>query len=203
MNIASMVKSGCIITDAGSTKQEICATADKYLPSDVFFVGGHPMAGSEATGVDAARSDLFENAAYILTKTGNTNISAFETMHQLIGQLNSRIMVMDPDTHDRSVSVISHLPHITDVAELYARDNPMIYEMIAGSFRDMTRIAGSSPELWRDICMTNSSNISEAASVFKKYLSEGIVFTEENNADAFQKWFSNAKTIRDTHITKK
>ena len=207
-HLSSMVKPRCIITDAGSTKQEICQTADEYLPSDVFFVGGHPMAGSEATGVDAGRADLFENAAYIITKTDNTNMSAFETMHQAIKQLGSRIMVMDPESHDRCVSVISHLPHIIaaaliDIADHYAQENPLIYDMIAGSFRDMTRVAGSSPELWRDICMTNSANISEAASIFKKFLNEGIALTDDKKANDFEKWFANAKVVRDTHIAKK
>lgn len=205
--IGEMVKPGCIITDAGSTKHEICLAADACLPSGVFFVGGHPMAGSETVGVDAARVDLFENAAYILTKTAKTNPCAFESIQAVIRKLGSRILVMDPESHDRCVSVISHLPHIVaaaliDMAEFYARDNPVIYDMIAGSFRDMTRVAGSSPELWRDICMSNSANISDAADVFRRFLNEGVSLTENKQADDFEKWFSHAKSIRDIHITK-
>lgn len=207
-SIGAMVKPGCIIADAGSTKHEICITAETSLPSDVFFVGGHPMAGSEAAGVDAARVDLFENAAYILAKTENTDMCAFETMQAIIRKLKSRLLIMDPVSHDRCVSVISHLPHIiaaalTDMAEYYAESNPRLYDMIGGSFRDMTRVAGSAPELWRDICMTNSANISEAASVFRKFLDEGVSLTENKKAEDFEKWFSNAKSIRDTHITKR
>ncbi|MHB1459210.1 MAG: prephenate dehydrogenase [Armatimonadota bacterium] len=206
--LGSMVKSGCIITDAGSTKKEICGAADANLPDDVFFIGGHPMAGSEAAGVDAARVDLFENAAYILAKTETTDSSTFEIMQSIIRKFGSKILVMSPESHDRCVSVISHLPHIiaaalTEMAESYAKDNPLIYDMIAGSFRDMTRVAGSSPELWRDICMTNSANISKAASVFKKFLNDGVTLTEDNNAEDFEKWFAKAKLIRDSHIAKK
>lgn len=195
---AKHAKPGCVTTDAGSTKGEICRGVD-----DSRFVGGHPMAGSEATGVEAASPDLFINAAYVLTPTKRTNPDALALVRGLGEAVGSRVIVMDPETHDRCVAVISHLPHLLAIALVSLAEDrsirdPQVLELIAGSFRDMTRVAGSSPELWRDICMTNADAIKEAAAAFQRLLEEGVRLIESKDAQAFDSWFSSAKKLRDS-----
>lgn len=198
-------KSGCIITDAGSTKKEICADADSILPDRLHFVGGHPMAGSEAAGIEVARPDLFENAAYILTPSSITDNEALGKIRLTAEKIGSNVLQMDPETHDRCAAVISHLPHIIaaaliGLADDYAVNDPQIFDMIAGSFKDMTRVAGSSPELWRDICISNSDGISEAAGRFANQLNQGLQAVIHKDAQAFENWFQRSKDIRDLHI---
>ena len=195
---AERAKPGCVITDAGSAKSEICRGAD-----DPRFVGGHPMAGSEETGVEAANPDLFVNAAYVLTPTDRTNPDALELMQRLAQAIGSRLIVMDPETHDRCVAVISHLPHLiaatlVKLAGDRSREDHQLFELIAGSFRDMTRVAGSSPVLWRDICLANHEAIRAAADVFHRLLEEGVSLAESKDGEAFEDWFSSAKELRDS-----
>ena len=198
---AKHAKPGCVITDAGSTKAEICRGVDGPR-----FVGGHPMAGSEETGVEAANPALFINAAYVLTPTKRTNPDALALVRGLAEAVGSRVIVMDPETHDRCVAVISHLPHLlaialVSLAEDRSTRDPQVLELIAGSFRDMTRVAGSSPELWRDICMTNADAIKEAAVRFQSLLDEGVKLVESGDAPAFEEWFRHGKDFRQSLIT--
>lgn len=198
---AKHAKPDCIITDAGSTKGEICRGAD-----DPRFVGGHPMAGSEETGVEAANPDLFVNAAYVLTPTELTKPGALALVKSLAESIGSRVIVMDPETHDRCVAVISHLPHLIAaslvlLAKDQSRQDQQVFDLIAGSFRDMTRVAGSSPELWRDICLTNPNAIRSAADAFQRLLDEGLKFVESGDAQAFEDWFASAKEVRDSLFT--
>ncbi|MHB0997889.1 MAG: prephenate dehydrogenase [Armatimonadota bacterium] len=201
--IAELAKPGCIITDAGSTKSEICKGADCLTPSNVYFVGGHPMAGSEAAGIEFANPGLFVNATYVLTPTEYTNLDALCKMRVISESIGSKVVEMDPETHDRCAAVISHLPHIiaaamVSLAHSYSSDNPQIFDLIAGSFRDMTRVAGSSPDLWRDICMSNPDGIAEAAERFKVQLDQGLTAVNNKDSESFYHWFENAKNIKDT-----
>lgn len=197
---AKYSKKRCVITDAGSTKGEVCRGVD-----DPRFVGGHPMAGSEAAGVEAANSDLFVNAAYVLTPTERTNAEALALARRLAEGIGSRVIVMDPESHDRSVAVISHLPHLIAAALVtlagdQSRQDRQIFDLIAGSFRDMTRVASSSPVLWRDICLTNPEAIRAAADAFQRLLEEGVRLAESKDGQAFEDWFSSAKGLRDSLI---
>ncbi|MDI6829180.1 MAG: prephenate dehydrogenase/arogenate dehydrogenase family protein, partial [Armatimonadota bacterium] len=176
---AMAAKSGCIITDAGSTKTKICKDADKIIRKDVYFIGGHPMAGSEMTGVEAANPDLFVNAAYVLTPTSTSEPNATAVVRAIAEAIGARVIVMEPEIHDRCVAAISHLTHIiaaalVSLAHEYSLKNPQILDLVAGSFRDMTRVASSSPVLWRDICMTNIEEIQNAAASFKEHLAQGL-----------------------------
>ncbi len=206
--IVPHVKPGCIITDAGSTKAEISRGTDTLSRPDVHFVGGHPMAGSEAAGVEAARSDLFVNASYVLTPTEQTSADALALMRGLAEGIGSRVIVMDPEAHDRCAAVISHLPHLiaaalVSLAQEHSKNDPQVFDLIAGSFRDMTRVASSSPELWRDICLTNADGIRAATDTFVRLLSQGVGLVESKDGEAFQEWFASAKQTRDEIIKPK
>lgn len=201
--IVRYAKAGCVITDAGSTKAEICRGADDLMKEGISFVGGHPMAGSESVGVDAANPDLFVNAAYVLTPTKDTNPDALALVHGLAEGIGSRIIVMDPESHDRCAAVISHLPHLiaaalVSLAQSQSLTDPQVFDLIAGSFRDMTRVASSSPVLWRDICLTNPEAIRTSAETFKRLLDEGVKLIQSGDGDAFEKWFASAKEVRDS-----
>lgn len=194
---ARHMKKGCVITDAGSTKGEICR--ESGAP---WFIGGHPMAGSEQTGVQAGSPDLFVGATYVLTPTEATDPNALALMRSLAEDIGSRVVVMDPEAHDECVAVISHLPHLMAaalvmLAEDRSAGNPDVLQLIAGSFRDMTRVAGSSPELWRDICMTNPHAIARSAAEFKRLLDQGLGLIESNDRAGFEAWFKKGKDFRD------
>jgi prephenate dehydrogenase len=167
------------------------------------FVGGHPMAGSEAAGVEAARADLFVDAAYVLTPTEHTDPRSVELMRAFAEGIGSRVIVTSPEAHDRCVAVISHLPHLIASALIHivqerAAKEPEILEMIAGSFRDMTRVAGSSPVLWRDICLSNAESLREAVKLFEGSLADGMDAVLAGDGAAFEQWFDDGKKARDS-----
>jgi prephenate dehydrogenase len=204
---SDVMKPGSIITDAGSTKAAICAAADELAGSEVSFIGGHPMAGSEIAGVEAADADLFEGAAYVLTPTDRTDGDALNGIHTLAESIGSRVMIMDPATHDRCVAVISHLPHLmaaalVNLAQERSKKDNLLFDMIAGSFRDMTRVAGSSPELWRDICLSNESEIALAIRDFFSELGRIAKILESGDERETFKWFETARNVRESILIK-
>lgn len=197
------VGADCIITDAGSTKAEICARADRVVGDRAMFVGGHPMAGSEEAGVEAARGDLFEGTTYVLTPTCATDPEAVEKTRHLAEGIGARVLVMDPEAHDRCVAVISHFPHLMAAAlALLAQQesgrNPHLLDLVAGSFKDMTRVAGSPPVLWRDICMSNVTAVSEAAAEFGRLVGQAVELMEAGDGRSLEDWFAGAKLVRDS-----
>lgn len=165
---ARSAKPGAIITDVGSTKAWIVARLEKLLAgSPVSFVGSHPMAGSEKTGVEFAKKDLLEGSPCIVTRTAKTDRHALRKVAGFWKALGAKVDVMDPQEHDRSVSLISHLPHI--VAFSLAGAVPVkALRYAAEGFKDTTRVASSDPELWSDIFLTNKAEVVKAARLFKK-----------------------------------
>jgi len=160
------VKRGAIVTDVGSTKAQIVALAERTFPSDVHFIGGHPMAGSESRGVQAADPFLFQNAVYVLTPSRGTPQETVEELAHLVERLGARVAVMDASVHDRIAAAVSHLPQMMAVALMgmvgrLSEEDPLFLRMAAGGFRDMTRIASSPYEVWGDICRTNAGPIAE------------------------------------------
>lgn len=199
--IVPFARDGAIITDAGSTKSVICRGADALMRDGLSFVGAHPMAGSEAAGVEAANPDLFVNAAYILTPTERTDAEALSAVRRVAESIGSRVYLLDPETHDRCVAVISHLPHLMAAALVQlAKDrserDSQIFDLIAGSFRDMTRVAGSSPVLWKDICLSNADALRDAVNEFGSILQQALRAIESGDADAVEDWFARARDIR-------
>jgi prephenate dehydrogenase len=154
------LKPGCIITDVGSTKASVVKHAAKLSVQGAVFIGGHPMAGSERSGVEAASLHLLENAFYVLTPTEDTPPESVIKLEQLLKLTRAHIVKTDAMQHDDIVGAISHLPHMIAVALVnqiagYNDTNELYRRLAAGGFRDITRIASSDPLIWRDILLNN------------------------------------------------
>ena len=169
-----------LITDVGSTKGRIVATAERLATGrPLAFVGSHPMAGSERAGFAEARADLFEGATVIVTPTERTAGPALARVREFWEALGARVTELDPVTHDRAVAAVSHLPHLVADALVDAvlRMDPAFLDVAARGFRDTTRIAASSPPVWREIFQDNRAALAEAVAAFRKSLDhlEGVI----------------------------
>ncbi len=167
----AQIKPGALVTDAGSTKVEICRTARAALPAGVHFIGGHPMAGSEQTGVEYARADLFDRATYALVTGQGTDEAVFQWFKAIVEAIGARALPVEAEAHDAAVALISHLPQLlaSTLATLLGAEHAgvvaereLAQRLAATGWRDMTRLAGSSWNMWRDICLTNQPNLSVA-----------------------------------------
>jgi prephenate dehydrogenase len=181
-NILQAVGDKCTVTDVGSIKSAICAAAN----GDSRFVGGHPMAGSEQTGVVASRPDLFQEATWALTPGEHASVEHFHKIRALAQQLGAATLVLSPEQHDRAVAVTSHLPHavatsLMRLACTRAEQAPEIQKLTAGSFADATRVAASSAELWTDIFELNKDALIDVISAYREEL-DGFL-TELKAAD--------------------
>lgn len=199
--ICPFMKKGAIITDTGSTKAKIVSQVEKFIPKEASFIGSHPMAGSELSGVEAANADLFQNAYWILTPTPQTNMEAFQCLHNLLVKLGSHIIAIDPQRHDLIVSVVSHLPHVVSSALMnYAKEKSSRAEnlllLAAGGFRDVTRIAAASPELWLDICFENREILEEAIAGFREELGELSKLIREKDREGLRRRLQIARDAR-------
>ena len=186
-----------IISDVGSTKTGICKKAAELLPKGVYFIGGHPMAGSEHRGVENANPYLFYDAVYVLTPLAGTPKKMTKKLSTLISLLGAKVMILEPDLHDRIAANVSHLPQLLAVMltnHLAEKDNDLYRNLAASGFRDMTRIASSSYEVWRDIIQTNHPQILEALSDFQRELSLLLVNIE--NDDYLKEAFERAQRER-------
>lgn len=174
--LKNIAQKDCIITDVGSVKTSI-HNAVKELDMEDMFIGGHPMAGSELTGYANSSAAIMKNARYVITPTAKTTDAQLERFKALICDMNANPIVMDYATHDKTVAAISHLPHLisTALVKLVSKhdDSEKHMQMLAaGSFRDMTRVAASSPEMWDQICASNSEDISALLGDYIDILSE-------------------------------
>jgi len=171
-------KSGTIITDVGSTKSDLVSKLEqKAVDKDCSYIGGHPMTGSEISGPIAADKYLFENAIYVLTKTEKTDRASLKELKSLVEELEAQTLILSPTEHDQTVAVTSHLPHLVavnlmQVVAEYEGDDDLISSLIAGGFRDTTRIAAGDPEMWKDIFLKNRELILNAVDVFEDKLAE-------------------------------
>lgn len=165
------IKPGAIVTDAGSTKVEICRAARASVPAGVTFIGGHPMAGSEQTGVEYARADLFDCATYALMKEEGIGEAQFDLFRSVVESIGARVLLAEPEAHDAAVALISHLPQLVASAlaallgaerDGEVADRELAQRLAANGWRDTTRLAASAWSVWRDICLTNQPNISNA-----------------------------------------
>jgi len=200
--INPFLKKGCLVTDTGSTKQQIVQRANKVLYKDIFFIGGHPMAGSEKYGIDSADPHLFEDKTYILTPTKKSNLVALEKILLLIEMIGAKRLILDPLEHDRIVGAVSHLPQIMAVSLMNMIDkltqqenNNNYFKAIGEGFKDMTRIALSPCKIWEDICDTNKGTILEMIQKFKQYLNliEGKLI---NDPEGLKEEFQKAQMLR-------
>lgn len=191
---------GTIVTDVGSTKQQIVEQAEAVMPDGAFFVGGHPMAGSEAAGVRFADRYLFEGAYYVLTPTPRTSPSALRVVGELARAVGAKPIEMSPAAHDFAVAAISHLPHMAAVALVNAvgsmPGSKEIFSLAAGGFRDTTRVAAGNPEVWRDILATNSAMLRAAMAHFRKELDRIDDLLEAGDMQGLQALLQDARELR-------
>jgi prephenate dehydrogenase len=186
-------------TDVGSTKSWITTRMDEILPENCEFVGGHPMAGSEKSGLEAADPLLFENAICVITSDGNS--SCIERVKEIWKSLGAHLMTMEPDTHDKIAARVSHLPHLTAAALVHALGGlggqaEQALPLAAGGFRDVTRIAGGDPSLWRDIFKTNREKIIKTLEEFQNILNEVKLLLGNNRWEEIIEWLSGARKQR-------
>lgn len=193
------LKESCIITDVGSTKKSIY---DEMLSKkDINFIGGHPMAGSEQTGYSASKEYLFENAYYIVTPTPYVKNEMIEFFIQILKEIGAIPIIIPADIHDYIVAAISHVPHIIAasivnmVKKLDNSENYM-HTLAAGGFKDITRIASSSPEMWSGICHENSECILKVIDEYIQFL-DGFKNNIENYNNVFS-FFNEARDYRNS-----
>jgi len=192
---------GAIVTDVGSVKASVVRELESLLAkAGARFVGSHPMAGSERTGVAAARADLFVDAVCVITPTRRSDKAAVRKVEQLWRSVGSRLLRLTPRAHDDLVSRSSHLPHVV-AAQLanfvLSPGHPKEQgTLCANGFRDTTRIAAGSPEMWRDIAMANRANLLRALSAFESGLRDFRRTLQHGNGRAISKFFEQARQRR-------
>ena len=161
--IAEALPDNCVVTDTASTKAEVMRWASEFLPDKISFVGGHPMAGKEQSGIDVAEAKLFDGRAYCVVPSVNAKVTAVNTVVGLARLVGAEPVFMDAEEHDSYVASISHLPLIVSTALFdLARESPAwpeISRLASSGFRDVTRLASGDPELSEDICITNRDNV--------------------------------------------
>ncbi len=200
-NIKPHLNSQTIITDAGSTKGDVLANAREIL-GDQFsqFVGGHPIAGAEKSGVSAANGDLFLGKNVVLTPTPETNSHALASVVEMWQKCGANVSEMSAENHDAIFAAVSHLPHLLAFAlvhDIAARPNAaQLFSFAASGFRDFTRIAGSHPEMWRDISLANKSALLSEISAFENELSQLKQLLERKDGAGLQAVFERASVAR-------
>ena len=197
--IAPLLKAGAVVTDVCSTKEAVMKRAAAVLHKPEMFVGGHPMAGSEKDGVAALDEFLFENAIYVLTPDGQTE--ALARMEALVCGLGAVPFVLDAAHHDHLVAAVSHLPHIAATSLVQAvaglrRDKNELLALAAGGFRDTTRVAMGSPQMWKDICLSNRDNIVELLDVLACELGQVRALVAAGDESGLLEHFRVARAFR-------
>lgn len=195
------LKPGCIITDVGSTKASVTRCAEAYDWKGAYFIGGHPMAGSERSGVEAATSYLYENAFYVLTPAAGVPESAVDRLAELLRCTKAQIVRVDAVQHDNIVGAISHLPHIIAVALVnqiagYNRTDPLYESLAAGGFRDITRIASSEPAIWRDILLNNREVVLRLLKDWGVEMNRFAGMLESEDGEGVENAFATAREFR-------
>lgn len=198
----------CIITDVGSVKTDIHREVAS-LGMERQFIGGHPMAGSEKTGLDNANAYLLENAFYIITPTPETTEAQLSAFREMVSSLGALPLVYGYEQHDYATAAISHLPHIiayslVNLVRESDDENETMKAIAAGGFKDITRIASSSPVMWENICISNRSQILKLIDAYTAILSRTRADIEASDGAALLHAFEQAKDYRDSiAITKK
>ena len=203
--IAPHLAPNTIVTDVGSTKQDVVALARQHLPQHLAqFVPGHPIAGAEQSGVKAARGDLFRERNVVLTPLPETNPAAKELIAQLWQRCGAKVSEMAPAQHDEVFAAVSHLPHLLAfglVDYIAAQKNAeQLFGFAASGFRDFTRIAGSSPEMWSDICIANRDALLQQLAGYEAELARLKQLIERGDGGALAQLFGAARDARQKHL---
>jgi prephenate dehydrogenase len=199
--ITPFLKKGAVITDVGSVKGKLVDRLDQLTPEGAFFVAGHPIAGREKSGVEAATAELFEGSRCILTPTSKTDPKALKKITALWTGAGARVAEIDPVDHDRILAAVSHLPHLIAYALMETLTHPRIarqdpVQFSAGGLRDFTRIAGSSAEMWRDIFLQNKEAMIEMIDLYQETLERLKKKIHDGDGEGLIEILNRAKTIR-------
>ncbi len=201
--ILPAMEPGAILTDVGSVKAPFVRAVEEMALGGVRFVGGHPIAGTEHSGVEASFAALYEDHRVILTPTPSSSPEAVASLKSLWEGVGARVDILDPETHDRVLADISHLPHLVAYALVNAAREGGGVSYAAGGFRDFTRIASSSPEMWRDICLDNREALLASLAAFEGSLAGLRGAIEGGEGPALEKAFRRAKEGRDDWLREK
>jgi prephenate dehydrogenase len=194
---------GAVVTDGGSVKEEITRRCDALISKRAHFVGGHPIAGTENSGVDASFSTLYKGKLCIITPTAATDSRALEKVARMWQVAGSEVVMMAPDKHDKVVAAISHLPHMVAYSLViavgdYDGCNENILKYSAGGFRDFTRIASSDPVMWRDIALQNRTALLEMMDFYAVIHARLRTLIESSDADGLEKFFESSRNHRES-----
>lgn len=192
----------CILTDVGSVKTNIHEEVQN-LGIGKYFIGGHPMAGSEKSGYSNSKAMLIENAYYILTPTPQVAEEKVQTYEKFVESLKALPVILDYQLHDQITGTISHLPHIiasslVNFVKTHDTHDEMMKNLAAGGFKDITRIASSSPTMWQHICLKNKDNISQILASYIKYLEEVKSMIDCGDGQAIYDWFDSSRIYRNS-----
>lgn len=197
-----LIHENCIITDVGSVKGNIHKEA-ALLGMEKNFIGGHPMAGSEKTGYANSSAGLLKNCYYLLTPTGQTEEANLNRLKAVLACTESNYVILDPKLHDVVTAAISHVPHIVAAALVNMvqnndDENEYMKSFAAGGFKDITRIASSSPEMWESICLSNKNSICTLLDQLNAILHEIQTAIEEDDGEAVRTFFKSAGDYRNS-----
>ena len=200
--IAPALSATAIVTDAGSAKQSVIKDAEAVFgEAATRFVAGHPISGTEKSGVTAAFTELYENRKVILTPTDNTDAPAVTLVSEMWQAAGAEVESMDAEHHDMVLAGTSHLPHVLAFGLVDClnslEDVDEIFRFAAGGFRDFTRIASSDPVMWRDICLSNRKDILDMMNKYQDQLLTISSALENNDGEALIEIFARAKKARD------
>ncbi|MBK5105292.1 MAG: prephenate dehydrogenase/arogenate dehydrogenase family protein [Burkholderiales bacterium] len=205
--IAPHLRAGTVVTDGGSTKQDVVALAYRMLKGRAAqFVPGHPIAGAEHSGVAAARADLFRGRKVVLTPLPENSALSVRRVRSAWRLCGARLFRMQPAEHDQVFAAVSHLPHLLSFAlvDQVARhpNGKQLFNYAAGGFRDFTRIASSHPEMWRDVCVANRKALLAELSGYQRELAEVKQLLRRGDAAGLEKIFDRARTARNQWLKK-
>jgi len=203
--IAAHLPPACVVTDAGSTKQDVVAAARRALgPRVAQFVPAHPIAGAELAGAQAASATLYRDRLVVLTPLPETEPRACAVVETLWRGCGARPVQMTPQRHDEVFAAVSHLPHALAFALVHLlagrADAQELFAFAGAGFRDFTRIAGSSPEMWRDICLANRDALGAEIAAFQQALAALASHLEQGDAQAIEHLFEAARAARSRRL---
>ena len=199
-NLEKIIDSTTLVTDIGSTKNSIVSILENFSFN---YIGTHPMVGKEKSGFQYADSHLYDNSYFIITNTDKTKEENILKIKNIILLLNAKPLIVPLAKHDFVVSVISHVPHIiayslVDMAKNLEDENNYLKTLAAGGFKDITRIASSSPQMWNSICLENNSEILNTLAAFRKSLDNIEYYIKEKDESNMIDFFANSKNYRDS-----
>ena len=200
--LGTLARHDGVITDVGSTKQQVCEDAQRLLADPSRFVGSHPMAGSERHGPDAARADLFSGRPCVLTPRSETSAEALETVRALWGALGMVISTMAPEEHDRKIAAISHLPHVLAMELVHLGVDRAAIDVASTGFSGTTRVASGDPVVWSDIFRTNRGEVVRAVELMIERLQRFNTAMRNESDDEVLAQLQTAKSIRDEWLNR-